>query len=245
MKKYMIMVLMALCFAVNANAQSGPGSTPMVIESQMILPKRGMEDKFEAAILAHNKKFHPEGPYVAGLRRIEYGPKTGWYVWVMGPTAYGSLDTRPTKENGHQADWDATIDPLVQEYGPTGIYDFNSELSFGWDIFKKSKHYEIWSVDLKPKQYYRFKALCEKLKKVYETLGTTAFIVLDNDLHFKDGPDVALLWSFDTYDGWQKDPGPKATYEKLYGAGSWQTAMDEWMDVINSYDSEIRSIITQ
>ncbi len=244
MRKYMIMVLISLCFALNSNAQQGSGSAAMVIESQMMLPKRGMEDKFEAAILAHNKKFHPDGPYVGGLRKIEYGPKAGWYVWVMGPVAYSSLDSRPAKGSGHDADWSATVEPLVQDYGGTGLWNYNSDLSYGWELFKKAKHYEIWGVDLKPKQYYRFKALCEKLKKVYETLGTTAFIVLDNNLHSKDGPDVSLIWSFNSYDEWQKDPGPKAAYEKLYGAGSWQTAMDEWMDMINSYDSEIRSMVT-
>jgi len=238
-------VLIALSFAMNAWAQSGTGSTPMVIESQMILPKMGMDDKFEAAILAHNKKFHPDGPYTAGLRRIEYGSKAGWYIWVFGPTTYPSLDTRPTKENGHDADWSSTIDPLVQEYGPTGLWNFNSDLSYGLDIFKKAKHFELWQVTLKPKQYYRFKALSEKIKKVYETLGTTAFIVLENNLHSKDGPDVVLIWTFNTYDEWQKDPGPKATYEKLYGNGSWQTAMDEWMDMISGYNSDIRTNITQ
>jgi hypothetical protein len=243
MKRYVSLVLVALGLAMNTYAQSGTAGTPMVIESQMILPKRGMEDKFEAAIIAHNKKYHPAGPYTAGLRKIDYGPRAGWYVWVFGPTSYGSLDTRPTKENGHDVDWTTTIDPLVQEYGSTGLFDLNNDLSYGFDIFLKSKHYELWGVDLKSKQYYRFKALCQKLKKVYETLGTTAFVVLDNDLHAKDGPDVVLIWSFNTYSDWQKDPGPKATYEKLYGEGSWQTAMDEWMDIINSYDSEIRSII--
>jgi len=245
MKKYIFLVLIAVSFAMNTFAQSGSGSTPMVIESQMLLPKRGMEDKFEAAVLAHNKKYHPDGPYVAGLRKIEYGPKAGWYAWVFGPTTYGSLDTRPTKENGHDQDWNTTVDPLVQEYGGTGLWNFNSDLSYGWDLFKKTKHYEIWGIDLKPKQYYRFKTLCEKLKKVYETLGTTAFIVLENNLHYSDGPNFSLIWSFNTYDGWQKDPGPKAAYEKLYGEGSWQTAMDEWMDMVKSYDTEIRSNITQ
>jgi hypothetical protein len=243
MRKYMTMVLIALCFTMNSRAQSGPGSTAMVFESQMMLPKRGMEDKFEAAILAHDKKFHPEGPYTAGLRKIEYGPRAGWYVWVMGPVAYSSLDNRPSKENGHDADWSGTIDPLVQEYGGTGLWSYDAALSYGLDIFKKSKHYEVWSVDLKPKQYYRFKALCEKLKKVYESLGTTAFLVLENNLHSRDGADVGLIWSFNTYDEWQKDPGPKDAYEKLYGAGSWEMALDEWMDMIKSYDSEIRTNI--
>ena len=245
MKKYIFLVLIAVTFTMNTFAQSGSGSTPMVIESQMLLPKRGMEDKFEAAVLAHNKKYHPDGPYVAGLRKIEYGPKAGWYAWAFGPTTYGALDTRPTKENGHDQDWNTNVDPLVQEYGGTGLWNYNSDLSYGWDIFKKSRHYEIWGIDLKPRQYYRFKTLCEKLRKVYETLGTTAFIVLENNLHYSDGPNFSLIWSFNTYDGWQKDPGPKATYEKLYGEGTWQAAMDEWMDMIKSYDTEIRSNVTE
>jgi hypothetical protein len=243
MKKYMILLLIAGCFAMNTFAQTNSGSTPLATETLMMLPKRGMEDKFEAAVLAHNKKFHPAGPYVAGLRKIEYGEKAGWYVWVFGPTEYGSYDTRPTKENGHAADWDATVDPLVETYGASGFFNFNTDLSYGLDIVRKSKHYEMWAIDLKSKQYYRFKALCEKLRKVYEADGKTGFLVLDNNLHGKDQPDVVLVWSFDTYADWQKDPGPKAAYEKLYGAGSWQNAMDEWMDMINDYNSEIRTNI--
>jgi hypothetical protein len=237
------MLLLAGCFAMNTNAQSDAKSTPLAVESLYLMPKRGMEDKFEAAVLAHDKKFHPEGPYVAALRKIEYGPKAGWYSWVMGPVPYGSLDTRPTKESGHDQDWNTTIDPLVEEYGSSGFLNYNTDLSYGLDIFKKAKHYEVWGVDLKPKQYYRFKAMCQKLKKVYEADGKSAFLVLDNNIHGKDQPDVVLVWSFDTYSDWQKDPGPKATYEKQNGEGSWQTLLDEWMDMINDYTSDIRTNI--
>ena len=243
MKKFMLMLVLAGCLAMNTFSQSNPGSTPLVIETLTMMPKRGMEDKFEAAVVAHNKKFHQEGPHFAGLRKIEYGPKAGWYVWVQGPMPYSSLDNPLGKDGGHEADWNSTIDPLVQDYGFAGFMNYNPDLSYGLDIFKKCKHYESWGIDLKPKQYYRFKALCEKLKKVYESEGKTAFIVLENNLHGKEMADVALIWTFDSYVDWQKDPGPKATYEKLYGAGSWQTAMDEWMDMINDYNSEIRSNI--
>ncbi len=243
MKKYMMLLFIAGCFAVNTFSQSAPESTPLSVESMLILPKRGMEDKFEAAVLAHNKKYHPEGPYAARFRKIEYGPKAGWYIWVFGPVPYGSMDTRPAKENGHHEDWSTNVDPLVSEYGPVSWFNYNPDLSYGLDIFKKAKHYESYGIDLKPKQYYRFKALCEKMKKAYESIGTIAFIVLENNLHFKDGPDVAIIWSFDTYAGWQKDPGPKAAFEKLYGEGSWQTAMDEWTDIVNGYNSDIRTNI--
>jgi hypothetical protein len=243
MKRNVFLVLLTFSLAFHAFSQSKPDAAPMVIESQMILPKMGMTDKFEAAILAHNKKFHPEGAYVAGLRTIDYGPKAGWYVWVMGPTVCGSLDTRPAKESGHDQDWSATIDPLVDQYGATNLYSYNADLSYGLDIFKKSKHYEIWAVDLKDGQYYRFKAICEKLQKVYAQIGNTAFIVLNNALHAPGGPDVAIIWSFNSYGEWFKDYGPKADYEKMYGEGSWQTMMDEWKDITVDYTSEIRSNI--
>jgi hypothetical protein len=239
MKMRTIFAVLAIFFACGAFAQSGQDM--QAIEAQMMMPKRGMEDKFEAAVLAHNKKFHPDGPYAAALRKIEYGPKTGWYVWVMGPVPFTSLDTRPTKENGHQEDWDKNIDPLVESYGPTNLMGYHPELSYGLDLFKKAKHYELWMVDLKDGQYYRFKALCEKLRKVYESMGNTAFLVMDNQLHEQKGTDVALIWSFNSYSDWQKDPGPKAAYEKAYGEGTWDLMIRDWMDIINGYTSEIRS----
>lgn len=243
MKKITFIILIATLIALNTYSQSGTESTPMVVETLMILPKRGMEDKFEAAVLAHIKKFHPDGPYAAGLRKNEYGEKAGWYFWVMGPVPYSTLDKPLGKENGHSQDWDTTIEPLVEEYGPTGLLSFNTELSYGQDIFKKSKRYEVWEVDLKPGKYYRFKAIAEKLKKVYEAMGNTAFLVLDNNMHTTGGFDVLLVWSFNTYEEWAKDPGPKAEYEKQNGQGSWQRMMDEWMDIVNDYNSYIRTNI--
>jgi hypothetical protein len=243
MKKFIIMVFITGCLVSNIFAQSNTENTQYAVENLLIMPKSGMEEKFEAAVQAHNKKFHPDGPYVARLRKIEYGPNAGWYVWIFGPTVYGSLDTRPTKENGHSLDWSTTIDPLVEEYGPVSFWNFNPGLSFGLDLQKKSKYQEVWAIDLKPKQYYRFKELVGKLKKAYESEGKTAFLVFENNLHAKNGPDVAITWSFDKFGDWQTDPGPKSTYEKLFGAGSWQSGMDEWMDMINGYDSEIRSAV--
>jgi hypothetical protein len=62
-------------------------------------------------------------------------------------------------------------------------------------------------------------------------------------IHTVNGPDVAIIWSFNSYDEWSKDPGAKAAYEKLYGANSWQNMLDEWMAVSEDYDVEIRSFL--
>ena len=243
MKRTFTLTLIALLFGYCAFAQTSAEKPAMVTETMYLMPKRGMEDKFEAAVKAHNTKFHPEGQYKAGLRKVEYGEKAGWYIWVFGGTSYSALDTRPTKEGGHDADWSATIDPLVETYGETNLWELNEALSFGMDMMKTAKYYEAWSVKIKRGEYYRFKALSEKLKKAYESLGSGAFIIYNNVIHTANGPDVAIIWSFNSWDEWSKDPGAKAAYEKLYGAGSWQNMLDEWNAVNESYDAEVRSFL--
>ena len=243
MKKAIIPMAIALTLACSAFAQTTEEKPKVITETMYLLPKRGMEDKFEAAVKAHNAKFHQDGPNKAGLRKVEYGEKANWYVWVHGPTGYASLDTPPTKESGHAADWTATVEPLVETYGETQLWELNQDLTFGYDLLQKAKYYELWTVKLKSGEYKRFKALCEKLKKTYESLGNQAFVIFDNPLHESKGADVGIIWSFNTFAQWGNDPGPKAAYEKLYGAGSWQAMVDEWNAVKVDYNSEIRSFV--
>jgi hypothetical protein len=243
MKKSLTLISLALLSVYCSFAQTNTEKPTSVLETMYIMPKRGMEDKFEAAVKAHDTKFHPEGKYTAGLRKIEYGEKAGWYVWVFGPTTYSAIDTRPTKEGGHDADWSATVDPLVETYGATLLSELQEDLTYGYDAMKASKYREVWLVDLKPGEYYRFKALAEKLKKSYESLGMGSFIVFSNVFHTTNGPDVSLVWGFNSYDEWSKDMGAMKAYEKLYGPGSWQDMLKEWQDIIVDYNVEIRSLV--
>ena len=98
-------------------------------------------------------------------------------------------------------------------------------------------------MELKRGQYYRFKAIAEKLKKTYESMGTGAFIIFNNPLHSSKSGDVGIVWSFNSYDEWSKDSGTKKAFEKLYGDGSWQHMLDEWLDVTVDYNAEIRSFV--
>ena len=243
MKKQIGFLFLGLCIMAGSFAQSATEAPLTVVETMYVLPKRGMEDRFEAAVKAHNEKYHPAGPFVAGLRKVEYGDKAGWYVFVYGPTTYENLDNRPAKANGHADDWSKNVDPLVESYGSTTLWNLNKDLSFGFDILQKSKYYELWMVNLKRGEYYRFKGIAEKLKKAYESLGTGAFIVFESPLHTNTGGDIGLIWSFNTYKEWADDPGPKAAYEKLNGPGSWLQLMDEWKDIYVDYNSEIRSFV--
>lgn len=238
-----MLAVLALIFTGGVFAQPAAEKPAVINETMYLMPKRGMEDKFEAAVKAHIAKFHPEGPYKAGLRKVEYGSKAGWYLWVFGPTSYAALDTRPGKEGGHEADWSSTVDPLVETYGETRLWELNQDLTYGLDFLKTTKYAEVWKIDLKKGQYYRFKAMAEKLKKAYESLGTTSFAVYNAVFHEAGGPDVGIVWSFNSFDSWAKDPGVKDAYEKLYGANSWQNLLDEWSDMIEDFDTEIRNYL--
>ena len=240
MKRLGILAVVWLFAAITAFSQSSPENSPMAVRTRYILPKRGMEDKFVTAALAHLKKFHADGPTFSRLRRIEFGDKAGWYIVVMGPTAYTTLDHAMPQKAEHDADWSTNVEPFVDQYGPTDLWNFDLDLSSGIDLTKSAKHFEVWNVELKPGQFSRFKDMAGKLKKVYESLGNSAFLVLENDLHRGGGPDLTLLWTFDTYDGWQKDPGPKAAYEKMYGAGTWEKMLADWNDMVKDYSAEIR-----
>jgi hypothetical protein len=243
MRKILSMSIIALCCVSSAFAQTSDDKPSTVLETMYILPKRGMDDKLEAAIKAHDEKFHPAGPYAASLRKVEYGDKAGWYVWVFGPTTYSAIDTRPAKDKGHADDWSKTVDPLVETYSVPSLWELNTDLSYGLDIMMKSKYREVWNVHLKRGQYYRFKAIAEMLKKSYESTGNTAFVIYNNPLHTSNNGDVAIVWGFNTYSDWSKDPGIKKAYEKLYGEGSWQHMLDEWLDITVDYNSEIRSMV--
>jgi hypothetical protein len=242
MKKKALLLTMVVFCAFVLFAQDKEEKKATVVESVYILPKKGMAKEFEKAVKSHNQKFHPEGDHVAGLRRVDYGDMAGWYVWIMGPTTYEALDTRPMEEDGHADDWKKNIDPLVQKYGPVNLWNYNSKLSSGMDILKKSRHYEVWGIFIKRGQYYRFEAIAEKLQKTSEKLGY-AFLVFNNPLHTLKSPDVAMVWNFGSYADWAKDIGFKKEFEKQFGKGSWQNMFDEWLDIVEDYNGELRTFI--
>jgi len=241
MKTRIILSLATLLSIITAVGQTGSEKPVSVIQYLYVLPKQGMSEKLEVALKAHDRKFHPEGLYVSSLSKVDFGQKAGWFVLVMGPTTYAAFDKPPDLEIAHYTDWNNNVLPLVAEFGGMGLLNYNSDLSYGMDIFKKAPHYEIWSISIKPGQYKRFLTLVEKFKPVYEAKKNTAFLVFENPVHTTKDADFAFMWSFNSYDEWSRDDGTKTFYEKLYGEGSWKKMLDEWVETVENYNSELRT----
>ncbi|WP_417236411.1 hypothetical protein [Bizionia paragorgiae] len=238
MKKVLLtFALLVFCFVAIGQTDKKP---TLISETVYILPKTGMSTQFENAIAQHNNKFHPVGSHHAVLRRVEYGDRAGWYVWVMRGT-YASLDSRPTSDKGHDDDWNKTVDPTVERYGNIGLWAYDEKLSTGVDIFKKSNKYIVWAVDVKRGKSKEFKALIEKLRATYETMNNRAFLVYTNQIHTAKSFDVALLWNLDKYADLDVDWKTKEAHEKLNGVGSWEKMVEEWMTITEDHTVEIRT----
>lgn len=56
----------------------------------------------------------------------------------MGPTAFSTLYTPHGNKYGHSDDGTKHVDPLVSEYGYTGLRNYNAVISYGMDVFMKA-----------------------------------------------------------------------------------------------------------
>ncbi len=207
-------------------------------EITYMLPKIGMEKAFVKNVTAHNDLYHKEGPHHAYIDNILTGKETGWYVWIMGPCTFTDLDSRPG-EGAHSDHWAQNVAPHVQKYGRTEYWKFNEKLSY--ELGDTPPKYEnLWIVDIKRGDYYRFKALMTKVKAAHAKKGKESISVYDNQFNAGDGREVAIVWEFSKWaDLDDDDGGIKKEYEEINGEGSWDNAMDEWTEITDSIKSQV------
>lgn len=231
-----VLASILICTIANSQTENEPKS---LYETMYIKPKPGMDKQLEAGVAAHDQKFHPSGKdNQAMLRRVEYGNKAGWYVWVMNGT-YSSLDNRAA-DDAHSKDWEDNVGKYVEEYGMTDLWSLNKELSFGIDQFRNQKRYETWAVYLKPWQRYRFNEALKKLQKAFEKMGNRSMLVFESEVSRKGGPDVGLVWGYDKFADLERDSNLVDAYQEIHGQGSWINFLDEWRDIVEDVDMEHR-----
>ena len=212
-----------------------------MVELTFILPKIGMEKAFESAIKEHNNLYHKEGAFKGHLDYILTGKQAGWYVWLMGPCTFTDLDKRPLND-AHDKHWADKISPNVAKYGSTEYWKHNPKLSYQSGT-ESPKLEEIWFIDLKRGDYYRFKSFVAKIKEAFEKKGEGHMNIYDNQFGENDGRDVAVVWGMNTWAEMDKDNGGiKKEYEEINGEGSWENAMDEWEEITESITRQMWKI---
>jgi hypothetical protein len=232
----LVFAIMVTTFTVNAQEEK---ESYGMAEITYMLPKIGMEKAFEGAVKAHNEKYHKEGVFKASLDLILTGEETGWYVWIMGPCTFSDLDNRPT-DAAHTKDWDKNVSPNVLKYGRNEFWRYNTKLSYRGDASDSPKFENIWFVDIKKGQDYKFNEFTKKVKKAYEKKGEGNFNVYNNQFKEGNGRDVAIVWAFNKWAEMDEDDGGiKKSFEEIYGDGSWENALKDWGDSTESINSQV------
>lgn len=205
--------------------------SPNMYEVMTMEVKRGMEDKFEAAVKAHNEKYHKDGLYKARLAYNISGPSGGTYTWIMGPTNWSSQDMRSDQEV-HDADW-KNVDQYVERYYSPSYWSYSEKLSHvvpGKELNKRL----IWAYNIKRGKGARWAELVEKVKKVYdEKLPDESFSVSWNKMaNGNDGFDAVIIWGFEKWADMDRDRDFGDLFEEVHGNGSWHTFLNEFTDTV-------------
>lgn len=240
MKKLLLipMLIAALLFSTSSIAQEDETSSYSMAMVIYMYANTGMETDFEAAVKEHNATFHKDGIYKGWLDNIISGDEAGWYVWVMGPCTFTDLDSAPGA--GEHADhWKNTVAPNIKKYGRQEYWKYNDDLSYQSGDEDNSLM-NIWFVEIKRGDNYRFKALMTKIKEAYVKKADGGIRVYDNQFHGNDGRDIAIVWDLKNFAELDDESGSiKKDYEEINGEGSWNTMLDEWEEISVSVNSQL------
>jgi len=241
MRRATITFLAIMAFAVFSFAQE---DGYIMFENTRITPKTDKLKAFGKAMTAHNKKFHNSGPYHANVWAVVVGQHTGDVVWSMGPCTNSDLDSRPSGDD-HFNDWADNVMPNVACVKENNLWKLDKDHSYNPDN-KQSNKLSIRIYDLEDWQRYRFKELLNKVVKVYkeknydETFGTywSQFDVNTDE-------DVAIVWGFNKWASFDKDPKFMKDFEEVNGEGSWQKFLEELRGTVKSARDEVWELIPE
>ena len=236
MRKLAFLMIGIFCIPMFLLSQEDDSKKSALVELDYIKPKIGMEKKLEQAIKAHNDKYHPDGPYSADLDYIGTGNEAGWYVWSMGVFSYTEYDDAPGRGD-HSDDWDKRVAPYIEEYGRVELWKHSAEMSHSKE--GTDPMMELWVLDLERGEWYRFKAMMEKVIVIHKKMDEEVHVWF-NQYNQNDGRDVALTWPMKNWgmldeDNWKM----KEEFDKEYGEGSWDNFLDEWEDVVKGVSQEV------
>lgn len=231
------MLIIALLLSYASFAQDEEKESYGMAEIIYMKAKVGMEAAFESAVKAHNATYH-SGVYAAGLDIIMSGREAGWYVWYMGPCTFTDLDNAPG-EGAHSDDWNNNVAPNVYKYGRQEFWKINDKLSYQ-SSSEEMGYSNIWFVDIKRGDYYRFKALIGKIKEAFEKRGEGSMRIFNNQFGDDDGRDIAIAWDMKNLAEMDDDDESiKKEYEEINGEGTWNNMLDEWEDITVSIKSQL------
>lgn len=243
MKRITTMTLAVMAFVTFAFAQESENY--VMFENTRLVVKTDKYEEFSKAMAHHNKTYHSDGPYHANVWSVSYGENSGQMVWSMGPCTFTQLDGRPTGVE-HMEDWMHNVMPTIKKIDGSNMWKRDNDYSYSPVEDDRSSKLSITVYDIKEWQGYRFKEILSKAIQVYkEKKYDWSFSTYWPQFSVHADEDVALVWGFDSWAWFDKDPNFKNDFEEIHGEGSWQKFLEELRGTINGSKDEVWEIVPE
>jgi hypothetical protein len=241
--KNVVLFIFALGIVFSAHSQQ-EAKTYRMFDVVFLKPKYDKMAELGEAMAKHNREFHSEAPHQAHIWALQTGEYSGWWAWVMGPTTYTDLDSRP-ESNEHMEDWIGEVMPYIQDISNSNFWKYDDAVSYQTEDSFTGK--EIWTTyEIKPFEGYRFTELLKKVKAVYEEKKLDySFEVYRAQFESKNSGSIMVAFPFKKWAFFDDDRNFKKDFESVHGEGSWTYFMDEYKDIVLSADDAIAEYIPQ
>jgi len=225
------LLFVLLCIPVFAFSQDTKQANLFEVVNIHVEPSQ--QKAFEAAVKAHNDKYHPKGGDYHG--RLFYninGPSGGSYTYVMGPTSWTAMDKRPANDD-HNSDWEKVVE-MAEKIESPGYWSFSENLSHEIENLSPPKRL-LWLYDIKRGQSAQWSELVAKIKKVYEVKRPTEpFWVLWNEFaNTGAGMDAVIIFAFDHWSWLDRKSNFGKEFEEVHGEGSWYNFLNAFSETVN------------
>jgi hypothetical protein len=211
--------------------------TKNVISTDRVFPKVDKVLEFEKALATHAKKYHT-GDVKWRVFEIQSGPDAGGYHIVEGPKSWESEDTRGDINVEHNNDWNKNVTIYLTDRHSSGYSVYIDSLSTV-AIGDYSDKVQITHLYPKLGCGNKVVAMIKNLKAVWTADGSTIAVYESNA---SGGAQFAIARRYkqglkEKEDGFRKSF--KATYEKIYGKGSYDLYLDNIREYCNDVWSEL------
>lgn len=214
MRKLLITLLLVIPIMIQAQDDSYT-----MYETVTLSPDGKDPAKLQAAMKAHNTKFHNNGAHAAAVWIVSSGPNAGKMVWAMGPLKYADLDSRP-QGDAHDADW-AKVMAHITEVGTVEYWKRDDKLSNVVGDPRPMLYVRYWEVN--NKYGFLVDGLLKQISSTVKAMdGENPWAVWDNEMRQGNlGRHIATVSGMNNWAEMDDDPQFRKTFNEVHGEDAW------------------------
>ena len=232
-------ILVSLCLFFILGFVRAQDSGAHMYETIYITPIPGKITELNAALSAHNKKYHGEGDHEAFVQSVITGRRTGDYVWLMGPGNFARLDSRPA-EGGHDEDWANNVLVNVSEVANAEYWIRDEKAFYSPEDYSGDK-IRIRFHKVKIGKGQKYGEMFNKIVDVYRAKKYPRTVTLYwNQFPTAYGRTAATVNGFANWAMYDEDGTFVADFNSVHGEGSFSKWLEEFRSLLDWTDNEVR-----